>query len=129
MLQPIIKRQLTCFKNSATLERKMKALNLPANASLFTYDAVSMYMNIDTENCIDCLSDSLLSPQTIKKFPHYPPEAIVEALNIVISNNCMCFGDILVKQLVGIAMGVSPAHSSPSHCQPICVSTQRTEPD
>ena len=24
-------------------------------------------------------------------------------------NNCMCFGDLLVKQLMGIAMGMSPA--------------------
>ena len=84
-------------------------LKVPANASLFTYDAISMYTNIDTENCIGRLSEYLLKSDTQKRFPHYPAKALVEAIEIVMRNNRMRFGDLIAKQIRGIAMGMSPA--------------------
>ena len=44
-------------------------------------------------------------------FPHFPPKALIEAINIVMRNNRMRFGDIVVKQIIGVAMGMSPAPS------------------
>ncbi|KAL7534531.1 hypothetical protein ACHAXR_005939 [Thalassiosira sp. AJA248-18] len=109
MLQPIVKAQPTYFKNTFALKKELNDLKLPANASLFTYDAVSMYTNIDTEECIARLEAFLLDPQVQKRFQHYPPKALIEAIKIVMRNNRMRFGDLLVKQLIGIAMGMSPA--------------------
>ena len=37
------------------------------------------------------------------------PTALLEALELVMFNNRMRFGDIIVKQISGIAMGMSPA--------------------
>ena len=51
-LQPIVKGQSTYFKNSFDLKKELDGITLHANASIFTYDALSMYTNIDTEECI-----------------------------------------------------------------------------
>ena len=40
------------------------------------------------------------------KFQHYSSVTLIEALIVVMKNNHMRFGDLLVKQLMGIAMGV-----------------------
>ena len=109
MLQPIAKAQQTYFKDSFTLKRLFNELKIPRNASLFTYDAVSMYTNIDTDDCIKNLSEFLQNPNTQRQFPHYPAQALVEALVLVMRNNRMRFGDTVVKQIRGIAMGMSPA--------------------
>jgi len=109
MLQPIVKTQPTYFKNSFALKKELDELTLPANASLFTYDAVSMYTNINTEDCISRLEAYLLKPQVYSRFQHYSPRALIDAIKIVMRNNRMRFGDLLVKQLIGIAMGMSPA--------------------
>ncbi|KAL7527818.1 hypothetical protein ACHAWF_002316, partial [Thalassiosira exigua] len=108
-LQPIVKAQHTYFKNSFELKDELLTLTLPPNASLFSFDAVSMYTNIDTEDCIARLEQYLLDPATQLQFPHYPAKALVEAIKIIMRNNRMKFGDIIVKQLIGIAMGMAPA--------------------
>ncbi len=69
-LQPIVQRQATYFKDSYALKKMLDKLTLPPNATIFTYDAVSMYTNIDTDDCIDRLTEYLLTPQTNIIFPH-----------------------------------------------------------
>ena len=51
-LQPIAKSQFAYFKDSFTLKLELNDLHLPPNASLITFDAVSMYTNIDAVDCI-----------------------------------------------------------------------------
>ena len=68
-------------------------------------------MKIDIDDCIARLSAFLLDPQTQAMFLHYDAEALIEAIEIVMRNNRMRFGDIIVRQLVGVAMGMSPAPS------------------
>ena len=51
-LQPIVQDQALYFKNSAELKTELESLTLPANASLFTYDAVAMYPSINTADCM-----------------------------------------------------------------------------
>ncbi|KAL7525089.1 hypothetical protein ACHAWF_003257, partial [Thalassiosira exigua] len=108
-LQPIVKAQSTYFKNSFELKKELDGLQIPANASLFTYDAVSMYTKIDTEDCIDRLSNFLWDAHTNMTFPHYRPSTLLSAIALVMHNNRMRFGDIFVRQLSDIAMGMSPA--------------------
>jgi hypothetical protein len=84
-------------------------MHLPPNACIFTYNAISMYTNIETEDCINRLSEYLLDPITLKAYPYLTPPAIKEALSLVMLNNRMRFNNFVVKQHKGIAMGMSPA--------------------
>mmetsp|Transcript_18939 Transcript_18939/g.41008 ORF Transcript_18939/g.41008 Transcript_18939/m.41008 type:complete len:639 (+) Transcript_18939:377-2293(+) len=108
-LQPIVKSQHTYFKNSIALKIILDSLTLKPNQSLFTMDAVSMYDNIPLEMCIRRLEEYLCRPSTQRAFPHYSPRALMDAIKIVMKNNRMRFGDIIAKQIKGIAMGMSPA--------------------
>ncbi len=67
-----------------------------------------MYPNIDTAQCIERLSNYLTDPNISSKFD-YSPEALIEAIKLVMENNRMRFGDVIVKQVSRIAMGMSPA--------------------
>jgi hypothetical protein len=107
-LQPIVKDQALYFKNSVELKTELDALALPANASLFTYDAVAMYPSIDTADCLARLSGYLSQADISSKYGK-EPTALLEAIELVMFNNRMRFGDIIVKQISGIAMGMSPA--------------------
>jgi hypothetical protein len=109
MLQPIVKEQAAYFKDSFSLKKRLEIIAILGYHSLITFDAVSMYTNINTQDCIERLSTYLLDPSTKKRFPHYPPKALVAAIKLVMNNNRMKFGDIFVQQLKGIAMGMSPA--------------------
>ena len=84
---------------------------LPPNACLFTYDAVSMYTNIDTQQCIQRLTAFLTKQTTIAQYPHIKPTALIEAIHLVMNNNRMRFGDLFIHQHKGIAMGMAPAPS------------------
>ncbi|KAL7545881.1 hypothetical protein ACHAWF_009235 [Thalassiosira exigua] len=68
-----------------------------------------MYTNIDTEECIARLEDYLMDPITQSTFSHYSAEALVKAIKIIMRNNRMKFGDVIVRQLIGIVMGMAPA--------------------
>ena len=68
-----------------------------------------MYTSIDTDDCIARITEYLKHPSTKKRFTHYSTSTLLEALIIVLKSNRMRFGDLLVKQLMGIAMGMSPA--------------------
>ena len=110
MLQPIMLQQRTYFKNTFELKSLLLELGpIPSNASLFTYDAIKMYPSIETEECLERLAAYLRRPETQVKFDHYHPDALIEALGLVMRNNRFKFGDVLVKQIKGIAMGMSPA--------------------
>jgi hypothetical protein len=85
-------------------------ISLPPNASIFTYDAISMYTNINTDDCIERLTTFLLNPNTKRLYHHLlSPQALVEAIAIVMKNNRMRFGDLIAHQHKGIAMGMAPA--------------------
>ena len=68
-----------------------------------------MYSKIETEDCIARLTEFLSDPEVRSQFPHYNHHALIAALKLVMRNNRMRFGDIIAKQLTGIAMGMSPA--------------------
>jgi hypothetical protein len=113
-LQPIVKDQATYFKDSYALKQELDKMHFPPNACIFTYNAISMYTNIETEDFINRLSEYLLDPITLKAYPYLTSPAITEALSLVMLNNHMRFKNIVVKQHKGIAMGMSPAPKIPN---------------
>ena len=100
--------QLFYFKDSFTLKQDNK-LVLPANASIITFDAVAMYTTIDIYDSIARIMGFL---STI--WDKYDCKATEEALNIVVQNNCMQFGDLIFHQTRGVAVGMAPAPPSPT---------------
>ena len=70
-----------------------------------------MYDNINPYECITRLRVYLFDAKLRKRFKHYSPDALINAIKLVMFNNRMRFGDLLVKQLVGVTMGMSPAPS------------------
>ncbi|KAL7525048.1 hypothetical protein ACHAXR_000837, partial [Thalassiosira sp. AJA248-18] len=90
MLQPMVKAQHTYFKDSYTLKQELARLTLPANATIFSFDAVSIPSKIPA---LPSRSVDQCHYNHNEKQPH------------------MRFGDIILRQLIGIAMGMSPAPS------------------
>ena len=90
MLQPIAQSQAAYFKDTFALKKKLDRIALDSNKrySLCTFDAVSMFTNIDPDECIKRLSKLLRDPDTQKRFS-YPTEALIEALSIIMTNNRM----------------------------------------
>ncbi len=92
----------------ADLKSDLKNLDLPPNTSLFTYGAMAMYPSIDTTDCLAHFSE-YLSDLEVSTMYGFSSAALLKALELVMFNNCMRFGDIIVKQISRIAMGMSPA--------------------
>ena len=67
---------------------RLETRTAPPNASLFTYDAVSMYTNIDTDACIEVLTEYLVEHEHHFK---YNTGALVGAIIIVMRNNIYSF--------------------------------------
>ena len=109
MLQPIVKAQEAYFKDTFELKKLLDPLEPTPRWKLVTFDAVAMYTNIPPEKCIERIATYLRHPNTRKRFPHYDPDALIDAIEIVMRNNRMRFGDIIVRMVRGIAMGMSPA--------------------
>ncbi len=103
--------QPTYFKDSFALKRKLNTLIIPPNASLFTYDAVSMYTNIEIDDCLERISTFL---STI--WDKVECSAITSAMEIVMKNNRMRFGDLVFHPIRGVAMGMSPAPTIANFC-------------
>ena len=108
MLQPIVKPMPAHLKDFFELTKILSTLNVQKGWIIFSFDAISMYTTIDTQDCISRLSNFLLDPETMFKYPHYPAKALVEALILVMQNKRMRFGDIIAQQLAGIAMDMAP---------------------
>jgi hypothetical protein len=105
-LQPVAQAQLTWFRDSYSFKKSLDGWPVQPNISLFTYDAVSMYTNIDTDACIEILSKYLRD--NASRF-EYDAEALIDAIVIVMRNNICNFGDIIQRQIRGVAMGMPPA--------------------
>ena len=55
MLQHTVKSMPAYFKDSFELIKILKTLNAQKGWSIFSFDAISMYTNIDTQDCISRL--------------------------------------------------------------------------
>ena len=64
-----------------------------------------MYTNIDQDHAAKTLLQWLI----YIKYDDLPPELLVEAIQIIMSNNYFQIGDTYWKQLSGVAMGTPSA--------------------
>jgi hypothetical protein len=55
-LQPIVANQPFYFKDSFSLKQELDKIVLPPNASIITFNGVSMYTNININNSIEQIS-------------------------------------------------------------------------
>ena len=107
-LQPIAKAMKTYLKDSFEFKKMIDNLGrMDPRAKLFTYDAKSMYTNIPTEYALEVISNYIRNNQA--KYGHYHAPTLIEALEIVMRNNIMKFGNEFRKQSAGTAMGKPPA--------------------
>ena len=107
MLQPINSAMPTYFKDSYAFKDYIDTVTLPPGAKLFTSDAVSMYTNIDTNEALATICPYLREHED--HFDHYDAEILIQAIEFVMLNNIIKFGDVYVKQRRGTAMGKPPA--------------------
>eukprot|EP00804_Cyclotella_cryptica_P007177 CCRYP_009719-RA/>CCRYP_009719-RA protein AED:0.41 eAED:0.43 QI:0/0/0/1/0/0/2/0/276 len=111
ILQRVMKKELPwCPQDSSTFRDRVMQVELPPTARLVTFDAVSMYSNIDLDHARSVMKGWIESyvPQAGES-PLPPMETILDALDLVMRHNIMQFGDSYFKQLVGTAMGTSSA--------------------
>jgi hypothetical protein len=102
---------LTYICHAEDLQKELKKSfpnGLPPNAKLFSVDAVGMYKNIDTPHGIEVLTRWLTDHRD--ELPRSTPsDFLIAALNEIMSNNIIQFGDTYWHQLRGCAMGNSAA--------------------
>ena len=97
----------TLLQDSEDLRRQLQKLSpLPEEAYLFTSDAVSMYTNIDPTHAMSEIKQWL---NNIPNKNTLDTNALIEALDLIMSNNLFAFGDTSWKQTSGVAMGTPTA--------------------
>jgi hypothetical protein len=101
----------TYIRDAKDLQKELKKSfpnGLPPNAKLFSVDAVGIYANIDTPHGIEVLTRWLTDHRD--ELPRSTPsDILIAALNEIMSNNIIQFGDTYWRQLRGCAMGTSAA--------------------
>jgi hypothetical protein len=98
------------LKDSYSLIRELKELQLPDSALLFTADAKSMYTNIDSTSGITALQELITTNATLIP-ANFPADLFLQILQIVMDNNIFTFADSYWLQLSGTAMGTPAACS------------------
>ena len=100
--------QPSYLKDSFTLKHNIHLLHLPSCALLLTSDAKSMYTCIPTEPTLD-LSSSYLHTNENNTLHNYNSSALIKALQIIVQNNPVQFGNTYWQQILGTGKGISPA--------------------
>ena len=108
-LQIICRHLPYALRSSTDLVTALAALGpLPATATMFTCDAVSMYTNIDTQHALNEIKTFLMT-SPIPQQEGVDARALLAALHIIMEHNVFQFGDMHWIQLSGTAMGTPPA--------------------
>jgi hypothetical protein len=84
-------RQKSYFKSSIDLKTELVTMDVPPGARLFIADAVSMYTNINTDRAIQFVSQHIR--EHVSQFSNVPAEALIEALEIIMTLSVFTFGD------------------------------------
>ena len=109
-MQLIIPALPWCVKDSHTFRDEVVCLRIPPGAQIFTFDAVSMYSNINLNHALPIMKswfESYVSQPGGKKLAN--TNVLMSALTLVMKWNTCKFGDSYLKQKVGTSMGTSCA--------------------
>jgi hypothetical protein len=102
-LQPVVASQPFYFKDSFTLKQELDKLVLPPNASIISFDAISMYTKSDINDSIKQISTFLA-----KTWDIYDCKAQKEAMEIGMKINRIKFDNSIYHQICSVAMGMLP---------------------
>ena len=97
----------TYFKDSYKFKKLVETVRLRPGSRLFTADTVSMYTNIDTNKALALICPFLRENKRL--FGYYNATTLIRAIEIVMRNNIVKFGDTYAKQIKGTDMGETPA--------------------
>jgi hypothetical protein len=104
-LQKLKKFLPTYLLNSEDLIKELLKLGIiPTSVTLFTSDVKAMYTNINIEHCLKAMALWLNRFQD-ELPPNFPSKLILEALELVLTNNVFTFGNTFWLQITGTAMG------------------------
>ena len=81
-------------------------MEVPPNVRIFTANAVSMCANTPTRRALHVVGRYLRSNR--RRFASVPINALMSALQLVMTNNVFTFGDTSWHQKTGTAMGTPP---------------------
>ena len=98
--------QKSYFQDSFRLKKEPDLQKLPSNARLFICDTTLMYTNIKTGPALHCIGQ--FAPEN-KGHLTVSPAVLMDALNLLMTNNVFQIGDTYSLEKVGTAMGVPPA--------------------
>ena len=90
------------IKDSQNLIQKIKDLKIPEEYIIATADFISLYSNINHEDCLFILTDFFRDKLNTE---HLKIEGFHCILKIVLNNNFFKFNNKFFKQTMGIAMG------------------------
>ena len=95
-LQPVAQSMPTFFKDSFAFKKLLETLITQPGIRGFSADAVGMYTNIHTGAALAAISKYLRDNE--QRFD-YHAETLIRALEIVMNNNIIRFGDTYVRQI------------------------------
>ena len=90
------------IKDSQNLIQKIKNLKIPEDFIIVTADFISLYSNINHDDCLFILTDFFRDKLDSE---HIKIEGFHSILKIVLNNNFFKFNNKFFKQTLGIAMG------------------------
>lgn len=108
-LQSVVHLCPAYLKDSQSLLNRLQKMGkLPSSAVIVTADAVSMYTNINTQHGLQTLRNWLLLHEA--ELPRdFPTDMVIDAVELIMTNNVFQFDDTFWLQLSGTAMGTSLA--------------------
>jgi hypothetical protein len=92
------------FQGLVFVEARNWQASPPTQCKHITFDAITMYTNIDINDSINQIMKFLS-----EIWDKYDFKAVEEAMNIVMWSNRIQFGDLIFHQTCGVAMGMLPA--------------------
>ena len=99
-----------CVEDSESFRTEVKKIHLSPNARLVTFDAISMYSNMNLDHAMPIMCQWFESYVPAPGEPALAPvDTIMAALELVMRWNIFAFGDSYYRQLIRTAMGTSCA--------------------
>jgi hypothetical protein len=104
ILRPFVEQSSSFIKDSQDLMNKCNKLIIPDNSILHSCDFESLYTNIDSNKCINIISEYIANINF--KSTHFNHKSIRDILYLVLYNNIFSFNNKFYIQTRGISMGI-----------------------